>query len=86
MLIISKNRQEVQEGRLYVRKKMYRSVDLNEHEKSIILIGYRYHELYQARISFANAARKLSKRNYIEALKNFKEAMDHILGSIKGNL
>lgn len=82
----SKNRQRMWEGELYVQKKMYRSADLNEHEKSIILIGYRYHELYRARIFFLNAARNFLRRRWSDAFSQLGAAIRLVKRSLKGDL
>ena len=83
---MSKNRQLLLESELYVRKKMYRSADLDRHEKDLILLGYRYHRLSKARDYVSLATRKLSRGKFIDAIKHLQVAMRHILSSLKGDL
>lgn len=69
---------------LEVRKKMYASADLNENEKRIIFLGYRYYELYRARVRFSYAARKLSRGRLREVFPEMQAAIEHIRSSLKG--
>ncbi|MGO8763473.1 MAG: glycosyltransferase family 2 protein [Desulfobaccales bacterium] len=83
---MSRNGQLMTESEYCVRKKMYRSADLDGYEKSRILIGYRYHKLSKARDHFSLATRKLSRGRCIAAIKHLQVAMRHILSSFKGDL
>ena len=80
---ITNRRGLMRESIFEVRKKMYVSADLHESEKRIILLGYRYYELYRARVQFSYAAGKLSQGRMIDAFKDFRLAMRHILSSMK---
>jgi GT2 family glycosyltransferase len=83
---MTRNRNLIRDKVLDVRKKMYHSADLDEDEKRLILLGYRYYELYRARIIFLRAARKLSRGRWLGAFKQLPVIMGHILAAIKGDL
>lgn len=62
---------------------IYRSVDLNDKEKTILSLGYRYRKLYSAKIQLSYAVRKLSRRRLTEAAKELQGAVGHIVCAIK---
>lgn len=80
---ITRRRQLIRESIFDVRKRMYSSIGLNVEEKRIIVLGYRYCELYRARVRFSKALIKLSRGRLMDALSEFREAMLHIISSVK---
>lgn len=80
----SNDRQAILQDELYVRKKMFTSNELNEQEKNLILIGYRYDELRRAHQRFVYVGRNIRKGKMIDAFKHLREAMRYILSSMKG--
>lgn len=83
---MSKNFQLMRENALYVWEKMYRSADLDEQEKRLLKMGFRYHELYLAKRGFSSVTRNFSERKWNDALKQLRAAMRHVLSSLKGDL
>ena len=80
---ITNRRELIPESIFEVRKKMYFSTDLNEREKHIILLGYRYWNLARAKRSALRAGGKLSQGKLIETMDELRGAAKHILSSIK---
>ena len=68
---------------LNLRKKIYELPDLNEREKRLIILGYRYRELVYAKLHLNAACRELFHRRVRRAFKNFRIAMNEILCSMK---
>jgi glycosyltransferase involved in cell wall biosynthesis len=66
------------------RGKIYSLADLDDRERHIILIGYRYHELFRVRLSLSYAARRLARGGMIDAYKGLRTAMKYFLSSLKG--
>jgi glycosyltransferase involved in cell wall biosynthesis len=82
----SSDRALMRETEFAVRKKIYTSPDLNEREKRMILLGYRYNQLYRARLGLLYFARNVSGKRWVDAITQFRAAMRHILCAIKGDL
>jgi glycosyltransferase involved in cell wall biosynthesis len=80
----TRNQSLMRESKLYVRKKMFTSIELNKQEIKLILIGYRYDELRRAHQRFVYVGRNIRKGKMIDAFKQLQLAMGHILSSMKG--
>ncbi len=72
------------EKEYYIRKKFYLSKNLDDREKNTIMLGYRYMELYRARVGFSKARRSLLVGEWRKALWQIKEVIHHIGLSFKG--
>jgi glycosyltransferase involved in cell wall biosynthesis len=79
---ISNLTESIQEALFEVRKKMYLSPDLNEREKRIILLGYRYWKLSEAKNHALCVGGKLLQGKLIKAMEELRGATKHILSSI----